>query len=71
MSVYVGLDVSLNSISICVIHAAGDLVWRGKSLSEPASLLAALEPHRSERVQEDTFPGRQSALIVDIGIRRH
>jgi transposase len=48
MSVYVGLDVSLNSISICVIDAAGDLVWRGKSLSEPASLLAALEPHRSE-----------------------
>lgn len=45
MSVYVGLDVSLNSISICVIDAAGDLVWRGKSLSEPASLLAALEPH--------------------------
>lgn len=38
MSAYVGLDVSLNSISICVIDAAGDLVWRGKSLSEPASL---------------------------------
>lgn len=48
MSVYVGLDVSLNSVSICVIDAAGDLIWRGKSLSEPASLLAALEPHRAE-----------------------
>jgi transposase len=48
MSVYVGLDVSLNSVSICVINAAGDLVWRGKSLSEPASLLTALAPHRAE-----------------------
>jgi len=47
MSVYVGLDVSLNSVSICVVDAAGDLVWRGKSLSEPASLLAALAPHRA------------------------
>jgi transposase len=47
MSVYVGLDVSLNSVSICVIDAAGELVWRGKSLSEPASLLAALAPHRA------------------------
>jgi transposase len=48
MSVYVGLDVSLNSVSICVVDSAGELVWRGKSLSEPASLLAALEPHRTE-----------------------
>lgn len=48
MSVFVGLDVSLNSVSICVIDAAGELVWRGKSLSEPASLLAALAPHRAK-----------------------
>lgn len=44
MSVYVGLDVSLNSVSICVVDSAGELVWRGKSLSEPASLLAACPP---------------------------
>jgi len=48
MSVFVGLDVSLNSISICVIDADGELVWRGKTLSEPAALIAALQPHRQQ-----------------------
>lgn len=48
MSVFVGLDVSLNSISICVIDAAGEVVWRGKSLSEPGALMAALAPHRAD-----------------------
>jgi len=44
MSVF-GFDVSLNSISVCVIDAAGEARWRGKALSEPGALLAALEPH--------------------------
>jgi len=48
MSVFVGLDVSLDSISICVIDADGELVWRGKTLSEPAALIAALQPHRQQ-----------------------
>ncbi|MBL8542764.1 MAG: IS110 family transposase, partial [Hyphomonadaceae bacterium] len=47
MSVFIGLDVSLNSISICILDEAGGPIWQGKSLSEPASLIGALEEHRS------------------------
>ena len=46
MSVFVGLDVSLNSISICMIDADGERVWRGKCLSEPVALLSALQAQR-------------------------
>lgn len=48
MSVFVGLDVSLNSISICIIDVAGAPVWQGKSLSEPGALIAVLQEHRSD-----------------------
>ncbi|MCC6789751.1 MAG: IS110 family transposase [Hyphomonadaceae bacterium] len=50
MSVVVGLDVSLNSISICIVDEAGGPVWQGKSLSEPAALIGALEGYR-ERIR--------------------
>lgn len=35
LSHYVGLDVSQELTSICVIDQGGDLVWRGKCASEP------------------------------------
>lgn len=46
MNLFVGLDVSLNSVSICIIEADGKLVWQGKALSEPAALILALLPYR-------------------------
>jgi transposase len=35
---YVGLDVSLETTSICVIDDKGIAVWRGKCASTPESL---------------------------------
>ena len=32
---YVGLDVSLETTSICVIDDAGAIIWRGKCASDP------------------------------------
>ena len=32
---YVGLDVSLELTSICVIDAQGAIVWRGKCATDP------------------------------------
>ena len=46
MNLFVGLDVSLNSVSICIIEADGKLVRQGKTLSEPAALILALLPYR-------------------------
>lgn len=45
MKAFVGLDVSLNSISVCIIDADGTLVWQGKTLSEPSDLIPALLPY--------------------------
>lgn len=33
MALFVGLDVSLNTTSICIVEANGKLVWEGKALS--------------------------------------
>jgi transposase len=42
MAMFVGLDVSLKTTSICVVEADGSAVWEGKAESEPASLVKAL-----------------------------
>ena len=38
MSEYVGLDVSLEETSVCVLDVAGSVVWEGKVESEPAAI---------------------------------
>lgn len=48
MALFVGLDVSLRTTSICIVEATGKLVWEGKSLSEPVPLLKALAPWRKK-----------------------
>lgn len=42
MALYVGLDVSLKTTSICVVGADGAVVWEGKAESEPVPLTKAL-----------------------------
>ena len=42
MALFVGLDVSLRTTSICVVEANGSAVWEGKAESEPAMLIKAL-----------------------------
>lgn len=46
MALFVGLDVSLKTVSICILKADGTVVWEGKALSEPASLIKALARRR-------------------------
>jgi transposase len=48
MSVFVGLDVSLRTISVCLVDETGALVWQGKSSCEPAALIGVLEEHRPD-----------------------
>ena len=48
MALFVGLDVSLKTTSICVVGADGTGVWEGKSESEPASLIKALMRWRED-----------------------
>ncbi|MCI0754813.1 IS110 family transposase, partial [Roseomonas vastitatis] len=43
MEQYVALDVSLKEISVCVIDAAGAVVFEGKSAAEPALLIKLIQ----------------------------
>ena len=45
MDEYVGLDISKEATSFCVISGDGDVVARGKALSDPDALVAALGAH--------------------------
>jgi len=46
MALFVGLDVSLRTISVCIVEAKGKVVWEGKVLCEGPALIAALAPYR-------------------------
>ena len=42
---FVGLDVSLKAVSICVSDGAGVVLWRGEVVNEPDVVAAALSRH--------------------------
>ncbi len=55
---YVGLDVSLETTSVCVLDETGAVVWRGKAASTPEAIAAAIRaraPHVA-RVGLETGP---------------
>ncbi|MER9204058.1 hypothetical protein NKH74_34080 [Mesorhizobium sp. M0933] len=45
MKHFVGLDVSVDLTSVCVLDEAGALVWRGKVASTPEALTEAIRKH--------------------------
>ena len=52
---FVGLDVSLKTVSICVVDEAGVVLWRGDVVNEPAVVAASLSrraPHLVRAVLE-------------------
>src|ERR687897_3099376 len=51
MEQYVGLDVSLESTSICVVDAAGTVVWRGTVVSTPEVIAAAIRARAAHVVR--------------------
>ena len=48
MALYVGLDVSLRTVSVCIVEAKGKVVWEGKVLCEGPALITALAPYRKK-----------------------
>jgi transposase len=55
---YVGLDVSLETTSVCVLDEAGAVVWRGKVASTPEALADAVRARAPEvaRIGLETGP---------------
>ncbi len=48
---YVGLDVSLETISICVVDQTGAIIWRGKCSTAPDSISQVVRAHAPAAVR--------------------
>ena len=46
MEYFAGLDVSLETISICIVNADGDILLEKKIEAEPAAIVAAAQAFR-------------------------
>ena len=64
MKLYAGLDVSLETISVCVVDEEGRSRLEAECMSEPAALISVLEKTNGEfvRIGLEAGPLSQVAL---------
>ena len=63
MEQYVGLDVSLREISVCVINDKGTILFEGKTAAEPASLAKLIRAKAPEVVRVGMETGATSPWL--------
>src|SRR5215218_9840821 len=51
MEQYVGLDVSQEQTSVCVVDGSGKVIWEGKGTSTPEAIAATLRTRAPEAVR--------------------
>src|SRR5215469_15433860 len=61
---YVGLDVSLELTSICVIDEQGAVVWRGKCATDPDGLSRIMRQHAPHLVRAGLETGLLSNFLT-------
>jgi len=66
---YVGLDVSLETTSICVIDDAGAIIWRGKCSSDPDTITAIVRQHAPGAARVGLETGQLSNWLT-LSLRR-
>lgn len=66
---YVGLDVSLETTSICVIDHSGAVVWRGKCATEPDAIYQIVRTRAPALVRVGLETGQLSNWLT-LGLRR-
>ena len=75
MEQYVGLDVSQEQTSICVVDSGGKVIWEGKCASTPEAIVATIRARAPQvRPGTGTSCGRRacpwSASTPDMPRRR-
>jgi transposase len=63
MSEYVGLDVSMEETSVCVLDAGGSVVWEGKVESDPAAIEKVLRRRAPHAVKVGLETGPTSTWL--------
>lgn len=66
---YVGLDVSLDTTSVCVIDQAGAVIWRGKCSTEPEAIAKIVNIQAPALVRVGLETGQLSNWLT-LGLRR-
>ncbi len=66
---YVGLDVSQETTSICVIDHTGAVIWRGKCSSEPDAICQTVRAQAPAAVRVGLETGQLSNWLT-LGLRR-
>lgn len=66
---YVGLDVSLETTSICVVDDKGSVVWRGKCTSTPESITEAVRTYAPAAIRVGLETGQLSNWLT-LNLRR-
>ena len=69
MELYVGLDVSLDMTSVCVLDGAGKIVWRGRCSSTPDAIARVIREHAPTAVRIGLEAGQLSTWLVH-GLRK-
>jgi hypothetical protein len=67
---YVGLDVSLETTSVCVINQSGAIVWRGKCRTEPEAISQAVRAHAPAALRVGLETGQMSNWLT-LQLRKH
>ena len=63
MTKYVGLDVSMEATSVCVVSAEGQVTWRGRVKTDPEALARAIRQRAPELVRVGMESGAQSTWL--------
>ncbi|MFK4532135.1 transposase [Bradyrhizobium ottawaense] len=70
--IYVGLDVSLNSVAVCAVDETGKLIREGTTLADAPSIVQYLEPwaDQVERVGLEAGPTSEwlTANLIELGL---
>jgi transposase len=67
---YVGLDVSLETTSVCVINQSGAIVWRGKCRTEPEAISQVVRAHAPAALCIGLETGQMSNWLT-LQLRKH